>query len=165
MKKIALATIFLVSALFSADSFTFEKVNNPKEILSKISTKKPSRSKLSVRSYTPLPIDQFVFDSNLDELTSVSSGGQLLFYLAYNKNQGDPTNFLIKNISENYRCDYDGTNQANCNFDLYHTRVEYALNSIGGWFYFTQYPSSDDEFVLIDRKKHTKRKSRAFDDR
>lgn len=151
MKKFALATIFLVSALFPADNFTFEKVNNPKEILSKISTKKPSRSKRSVRSYTPLPIDQFVFDSNLDELTSVSSGGQLLFYLAYNKNQGDPTNFLIKNISENYRCDYDGTNQANCNFDLYHTRVEYALNSIGGWFYFAQYPSSDDNFVLISR--------------
>lgn len=81
MKKFALATIFLVSALFSADNFTFEKVNNPKEILSKISTKKPSRSKRSVRSYTPLPIDQFVFNSNLDELTSVSSGGQLLFYL------------------------------------------------------------------------------------
>jgi len=154
MPKLILITIFLVSALFSADNFTFEKVNNPKEILSQISTKKQSlKSKQipQVRAYIPLPIDQFVFDPNLDELTSVSSGGQLLFYLAYNKNQGDPTNFLIKNISENYRCDYNGTNVANCNFDLYHTRVEYALNSIGGWFYFSGYPSSDDDFVLISR--------------
>ena len=151
MRKFVLGVIFLVSAIFSADNFTFEKVNNPKEILSKISAKKPSRSKLSVRSYTPLPISQFVFDENLDELTSVSSGGQFLSYLAYNKVQGDPTNFPIKNISQNYRCDYDGSHQANCDFDLYHTRVEYAFNSIGGWFYFTQYPSNDDEFVLINR--------------
>ena len=154
MPKLILITIFLVSALFSADNFTFEKVNNPKEIISEIISKKQSlKSKQipQVRAYTPLPIDQFVFDPNLDELTSVSSGGQFLFYLAYNKKQGDPTNFLIKNISENYRCDYNGTNEANCNFDLYHTRVEYALNSIGGWFYFSGYPSSDDDFVLISR--------------
>ncbi|MEE3704690.1 hypothetical protein V2I29_03730 [Campylobacter sp. CX2-8023-23] len=156
MKKIALATIFLVSALFSADSFTFEKVNNPKEILSKISTKKPSRSKLSVRSYTPLPIDQFVFDSNLDELTSVSSGGQLLFYLAYNKVQNDPTmprSELLTNLSEseNYACDYIAQQASICNYEDYYSQVQYALNSIGGWFYFTQYPSSDDEFVLINR--------------
>lgn len=92
MPKLILITIFLVSALFSADNFTFEKVNNPKEILSQISTKKQSlKSKQipQVRAYTPLPIDQFVFDPNLDELTSVSSGGQLLFYLAYNKKQND----------------------------------------------------------------------------
>lgn len=154
MQKFVLGVIFLVSAIFSADNFTFEKVNNPKEVVSKSLTQKQSlKSKQSsqVRSYTPLPISQFVFDENLDELTSVSSGGQFLFYLAYNKVQGDPTNFLIKNISQNYRCDYDGSHQANCDFDLYHTRVEYAFNSIGGWFYFTQYPSSDDEFVLINR--------------
>lgn len=38
MQKFVLGVIFLVSALFSADNFTFEKVNNPKDILSKIST-------------------------------------------------------------------------------------------------------------------------------
>ncbi|CUU67716.1 Uncharacterised protein [Campylobacter hyointestinalis] len=152
MKKFALATIFLVSTLFSADNFTFEKVNNPKEVVSKAQKQSlKSKQNAQVRSYTPLPIDQFVFDENLDELTSVSSGGQHLFYLAYNKVQGDPTNFLIKNISQNYRCDYDGSHQANCDFDLYHTRVEYAFNSIGGWFYFTQYPTSNDNFVLISR--------------
>lgn len=154
MKKFALATIFLVSALFSADNFIFEKVNNPKEILSKISTKRPSGSKQSVRSYTPLPIDQFVFDSNLDELTSVSSGGQLLFYLAYNKVQNDPTKTFNVNIPEvdtstGYRCDYDGSHQAICSFKEFYHRVEYANNSVGGWFYFSGYPSSDDEFVLI----------------
>ncbi|MDD5786634.1 hypothetical protein, partial [Campylobacter lanienae] len=156
MKKFALATIFLVSALFSADNFIFEKVNNPKEILSKISTKKLSRSKQSVRSYTPLPIDQFVFDSNLDELTSVSSGGQLLFYLAYNKKQNDPTmprSELLTNLSENenYACDYTAQQASICSYEDYYSQVQYALNSIGGWFYFTQYPSSDDEFVLISR--------------
>lgn len=161
MKKFALATIFLVSALFPADNFTFEKVNNPKEILSKISTKKPSRSKRSVRSYTPLPIDQFVFDSNLDELTSVSSGGQHLFYLAYNKKQNDPTiprSELLVNLSENenYACDYTAQQASICSYEDYYSQVQYALNSIGGWFYFTQYPTSNDNFVLIDRK-NTKR--------
>lgn len=157
MPKLILITIFLVSALFSADNFIFEKVNNPKEILSKISTKRPSGSKQSVRSYTPLPIDQFVFDSNLDELTSVSSGGQLLFYLAYNKKQNDPTmprSELLTNLSENenYACDYTAQQASICSYEDYYSQVQYALNSIGGWFYFTQYPSSDDEFVLIDRK-------------
>lgn len=160
MKKFALATIFLVSALFSADNFIFEKVNNPKEILSQISTKKQSlKSKQipQVRAYTPLPIDQFVFDPNLDELTSVSSGGQLLFYLAYNKKQNDPTmprSELLTNLSENenYACDYTAQQASICSYEDYYSQVQYALNSIGGWFYFTQYPSSDDEFVLIDRK-------------
>lgn len=161
MQKFVLGVIFLVSAIFSADNFTFEKVNNPKEILSKISTKKPSRSKRSVRSYTPLPIDQFVFDPNLDELTSVSSGGQLLFYLAYNKVQNDPTiprSELLVNLSENenYACDYTAQQASICSYEDYYSQVQYALNSIGGWFYFTQYPTSNDNFVLIDRK-NTKR--------
>lgn len=160
MPKLILITIFLVSALFSADNFTFEKVNNPKEILSQISTKKQSlKSKQipQVRAYTPLPIDQFVFDPNLDELTSASSGGQLLFYLAYNKKQNDPTmprSELLTNLSENenYACDYTAQQASICSYEDYYSQVQYALNSIGGWFYFTQYPSSDDEFVLIDRK-------------
>lgn len=156
MRKFVLGVIFLVSAIFSADNFTFEKVNNPKEILSKISTKKPSRSKLSVRSYTPLPISQFVFDENLDELTSVSSGGQFLSYLAYNKVQGDPTiprSELLVNLSENenYACDYTAQQASICSYEDYYSQVQYALNSIGGWFYFTQYPTSNDNFVLISR--------------
>ncbi|PPB66905.1 hypothetical protein [Campylobacter hyointestinalis] len=156
MRKFVLGVIFLVSAIFSADNFTFEKVNNPKEILSKISTKKPSRSKRSVRSYTPLPIDQFVFDPNLDELTSVSSGGQLLFYLAYNKVQNDPTiprSELLVNLSENenYACDYTAQQASICSYEDYYSQVQYALNSIGGWFYFTQYPTSNDNFVLFNR--------------
>ena len=146
MPKLILITIFLVSALFSADNFTFEKVNNPKEILSQISTKKQSlKSKQipQVRAYTPLPIDQFVFDPNLDELTSVSSGGQLLFYLAYNKKQNDPTmprSELLTNLSENenYACDYTAQQASICSYEDYYSQVQYALNSIGGWFYFTQ---------------------------
>ncbi|WP_289243073.1 hypothetical protein [uncultured Campylobacter sp.] len=159
MPKLILITIFLVSMLFSSDSFTFKKVDNPKEIISEIISKKQSlKSKQipQVRAYTPLPIDQFVFDPNLDELTSVSSGGQLLFYLAYNKVQNDPTKTFNVNIPEvdtstGYRCDYDGSHQAICSFKEFYHRVEYANNSIGGWFYFTQYPSNDDEFVLINR--------------
>jgi len=159
MPKLILITIFLVSALFSADNFTFEKVNNPKEILSQISTKKQSlKSKQipQVRAYIPLPIDQFVFDPNLDELTSVSSGGQLLFYLAYNKKQNDPTmprSELLTNLSENenYACDYIAQQASICSYEDYYSQVQYALNSIGGWFYFSGYPSSDDDFVLISR--------------
>lgn len=157
MRKFVLGVIFLVSAIFSADNFTFEKVNNPKEVVSK-AQKQSLKSKQSsqVRSYTPLPIDQFVFDPNLDELTSVSSGGQLLFYLAYNKVQNDPTmprSELLTNLSENenYACDYTAQQASICSYEDYYSQVQYALNSIGGWFYFTQYPSSDDEFVLINR--------------
>ncbi|PPB71993.1 hypothetical protein [Campylobacter hyointestinalis] len=162
MQKFVLGVIFLVSAIFSADNFTFEKVNNPKEVVSK-AQKQSLKSKQSsqVRSYTPLPISQFVFDENLDELTSVSSGGQHLFYLAYNKVQNDPTKTFSVNIPEvdtstGYRCDYNGSHQAICSFKEFYHRVEYANNSIGGWFYFTQYPTSNDNFVLIDRK-NTKR--------
>ncbi|WP_051870889.1 hypothetical protein [Campylobacter iguaniorum] len=98
-----------------------------------------------------------MFDENLDELTSVSSGGQFLFYLAYNKVQNDPINprsDLFVNLSqgENYHCDYSGTQSAICNYEDYYSQVEYALNSIGGWFIFNQYPATDDEFVLMDRK-------------
>lgn len=162
MRKFVLGVIFLVSAIFSADNFTFEKVNNPKEVVSK-AQKQSLKSKQSsqVRSYTPLPIDQFVFDPNLDELTSVSSGGQLLFYLAYNKVQNDPTiprSELLVNLSENenYACDYTAQQASICSYEDYYSQVQYALNSIGGWFYFTQYPTSNDNFVLIDRK-NTKR--------
>lgn len=164
MQKFVLGVIFLVSAIFSADNFTFEKVNNPKEVVSKSLTQKQSlKSKQSsqVRSYTPLPISQFVFDENLDELTSVSSGGQFLFYLAYNKVQNDPTiprSELLVNLSENenYACDYTAQQASICSYEDYYSQVQYALNSIGGWFYFTQYPTSNDNFVLIDRK-NTKR--------
>lgn len=162
MQKFVLGVIFLVSAIFSADNFTFEKVNNPKEVVSK-AQKQSLKSKQSsqVRSYTPLPISQFVFDENLDELTSVSSGGQLLFYLAYNKVQNDPTiprSELLVNLSENenYACDYTAQQASICSYEDYYSQVQYALNSIGGWFYFTQYPTSNDNFVLIDRK-NTKR--------
>ncbi|CUU75640.1 hypothetical protein [Campylobacter hyointestinalis] len=162
MRKFVLGVIFLVSAIFSADNFTFEKVNNPKEVVSK-AQKQSLKSKQSsqVRSYTPLPISQFVFDENLDELTSVSSGGQFLFYLAYNKVQNDPTiprSELLVNLSENenYACDYTAQQASICSYEDYYSQVQYALNSIGGWFYFTQYPTSNDNFVLIDRK-NTKR--------
>lgn len=162
MRKFVLGVIFLVSAIFSADNFTFEKVNNPKEVVSK-AQKQSLKSKQSsqVRSYTPLPISQFVFDENLDELTSVSSGGQFLFYLAYNKVQNDPAiprSELLVNLSENenYACDYTAQQASICSYEDYYSQVQYALNSIGGWFYFTQYPSTDDNFVLIDRK-NTKR--------
>ncbi|TWO19434.1 hypothetical protein [Campylobacter hyointestinalis] len=162
MQKFVLGVIFLVSAIFSADNFTFEKVNNPKEVVSK-AQKQSLKSKQSsqVRSYTPLPISQFVFDENLDELTSVSSGGQLLFYLAYNKVQNDPTiprSELLVNLSENenYACDYTAQQASICSYEDYYSQVQYTLNSIGGWFYFTQYPTSNDNFVLIDRK-NTKR--------
>ncbi|PPB73189.1 hypothetical protein, partial [Campylobacter hyointestinalis] len=162
MQKFVLGVIFLVSAIFSADNFTFEKVNNPKEVVSK-AQKQSLKSKQSsqVRSYTPLPISQFVFDENLDELTSVSSGGQHLFYLAYNKVQNDPTiprSELLVNLSENenYACDYTAQQASICSYEDYYSQVQYALNSIGGWFYFTQYPTSNDNFVLIDRK-NTKR--------
>lgn len=162
MQKFVLGVIFLVSAIFSADNFTFEKVNNPKEVVSK-AQKQSLKSKQSsqVRSYTPLPISQFVFDENLDELTSVSSGGQFLFYLAYNKVQNDPTiprSELLVNLSENenYACDYTAQQASICSYEDYYSQVQYALNSIGGWFYFTQYPTSNDNFVLIDRK-NTKR--------
>ncbi|TWO30435.1 hypothetical protein [Campylobacter hyointestinalis] len=157
MQKFVLGVIFLVSAIFSADNFTFEKVNNPKEVVSKSLTQKQSlKSKRSVRSYTPLPISQFVFDENLDELTSVSSGGQFLSYLAYNKVQGDPTiprSELLVNLSENenYACDYTAQQASICSYEDYYSQVQYALNSIGGWFYFTQYPTSNDNFVLISR--------------
>ena len=148
MPKLILITIFLVSALFSADNFIFEKVNNPKEILSKISTKRPSGSKQSVRSYTPFPIDQFVFDPNLDELTSVSSGGQLLFYLAYNKKQNDPTmprSELLTNLSENenYACDYTAQQASICSYEDYYSQVQYALNSIARWILCEIKPTTD----------------------
>lgn len=153
MKKIVLAIMLLAHTLFSADNFTFEKVNNAQEISSKkLKKKQLTRSKQSrqARSYQIYSINQFSFNENLDELTSVSNNGEHLFYLAYNKKQADPTNFLSKNISQNYRCDYVGK-RANCNFVEYHTKVEYALNSIGGWFYFNAYPSNDNDFVLINR--------------
>ena len=159
MKKIVLAIMLLAHTLFSADNFTFEKVNNAQEISNKKLKKSNSlKSKKSpqVRAYTPLPINQFVFDENLDELISVSSGGQHLFYLAYNKIQNDPTktfdiNDLELNASTGYRCDYNGTNQVICSCKEFYHRVEYALNSIGGWFYFNTYPSNDNDFVLINR--------------
>ncbi|WP_173647277.1 hypothetical protein, partial [Campylobacter fetus] len=59
--------------------------------------------------------------------------------------------FLSKNILQNYGCDYIAQQVADCNFDLYHTRVAYAFNSIAGWFYFTQYPTTNDNLVLISR--------------
>ncbi|PPB63497.1 hypothetical protein CDQ72_00705 [Campylobacter hyointestinalis subsp. hyointestinalis] len=162
MRKFVLGVIFLVSAIFSADNFTFEKVNNPKEVVSK-AQKQSLKSKQSsqVRSYTPLPISQFVFDENLDELTSVSSGGQFLFYLAYNKVQNDPTiprSELLVNLSENenYACDYTAQQASICSYEDYYSQVQYALNSIGGWFYFSQNPTSNDNFFFIDRK-NTKR--------
>lgn len=154
MKKIVLAIMLLAHTLFSADNFTFEKVNNAQEVSSKkLKKKQLTRSMQSrqARSYQIYSINQFSFNENLDELTSVSNNGEHLFYLAYNKKQADPTNFLSKNLLQNYRCDYNGSQIANCDFVVYHTRVEYALNSIGGWFYFTQYPTSNDNFVLISR--------------
>ena len=154
MKKIVLAIMLLAYALFSADNFTFEKVNNAQEVSSKkLKKKQLTRSMQSrqARSYQIYSINQFSFNENLDELTSVSNNGEHLFYLAYNKKQADPTNFLSKNLLQNYRCDYNGSQIANCDFVVYHTRVEYALNSIGGWFYFNAYPSNDNDFVLINR--------------
>lgn len=154
MKKIVLAIMLLAHTLFSADNFTFEKVNNAQEVSSKkLKKKQLTRSMQSrqARSYQIYSINQFSFNENLDELTSVSNNGEHLFYLAYNKKQADPTNFLSKNLLQNYRCDYNGSQIANCDFVVYHTRVEYALNSIGGWFYFNAYPSNDNDFVLINR--------------
>ncbi|OCR98858.1 hypothetical protein CFT85387_08720, partial [Campylobacter fetus subsp. testudinum] len=93
MNKFVLGVIFLVSTLFSADNFTFKKVNNPKEVMSKSLTQKQSlkaKQDPKVRAYTPLPISEFVFDENIDELIGVYNGEQLLFYLAYNKVQNDP---------------------------------------------------------------------------
>lgn len=159
MKKIVLAIMLLAHTLFSADNFTFEKVNNMQEISNKKLKKSNSlKSKKSpqVRAYTPLPIDQFVFDENLDELISVSSGGQHLFYLAYNKIQNDPTKprgELLVNLTENenYACDYIAQQAPICNYEDYYSQVGYAMNSIGGWFYFNAYPSNDSDFVLINR--------------
>ena len=159
MKKIVLAITLLAHTLFSADNFTFEKVNNMQEISNKKLKKSNSlKSKKSpqVRAYTPLPIDQFVFDENLDELISVSSGGQHLFYLAYNKIQNDPTKprgELLVNLTENenYACDYIAQQAPICNYEDYYSQVGYAMNSIGGWFYFNAYPSNDSDFVLINR--------------
>ena len=159
MKKIVLAITLLAHTLFSADNFTFEKVNNAQEISNKKLKKSNSlKSKKSpqVRAYTPLPIDQFVFDENLDELISVSSGGQHLFYLAYNKIQNDPTKprgELLVNLTENenYACDYIAQQAPICNYEDYYSQVGYAMNSIGGWFYFNAYPSNDSDFVLINR--------------
>ena len=159
MKKIVLAITLLAHTLFSADNFTFEKVNNMQEISSKKLKKSNSlKSKKSpqVRAYTPLPINQFVFDENLDELISVSSGGQHLFYLAYNKIQNDPTKprgELLVNLTENenYACDYIAQQAPICNYEDYYSQVGYAMNSIGGWFYFNAYPSNDSDFVLINR--------------
>ena len=159
MKKIVLAITLLAHTLFSADNFTFEKVNNAQEISNKKLKKSNSlKSKKSpqVRAYTPLPINQFVFDENLDELISVSSGGQHLFYLAYNKIQNDPTKprgELLVNLTENenYACDYIAQQAPICNYEDYYSQVGYAMNSIGGWFYFNAYPSNDSDFVLINR--------------
>lgn len=159
MKKIVLAIMLLAHTLFSADNFTFEKVNNMQEISNKKLKKSNSlKSKKSpqVRAYTPLPINQFVFDENLDELISVSSGGQHLFYLAYNKIQNDPTKprgELLVNLTENenYACDYIAQQAPICNYEDYYSQVGYAMNSIGGWFYFNTYPSNDNDFVLINR--------------
>ncbi len=159
MKKIVLAIMLLAHTLFSADNFTFEKVNNMQEISNKKLKKSNSlKSKKSpqVRAYTPLPINQFVFDENLDELISVSSGGQHLFYLAYNKIQNDPTKprgELLVNLTENenYACDYIAQQAPICNYEDYYSQVGYAMNSIGGWFYFNAYPSNDSDFVLINR--------------
>lgn len=159
MKKIVLAIMLLAHTLFSVDDFTFEKVNNAQEVSSKKLKKSNSlKSKKSpqVRAYTPLPIDQFVFDENLDELISVSSGGQHLFYLAYNKIQNDPTKprgELLVNLTENenYACDYIAQQAPICNYEDYYSQVGYAMNSIGGWFYFNAYPSNDNDFVLINR--------------
>lgn len=159
MKKIVLAIMLLAHTLFSADNFTFEKVNNAQEISNKKLKKSNSlKSKKSpqVRAYTPLPINQFVFDENLDELISVSSGGQHLFYLAYNKIQNDPTKprgELLVNLTENenYACDYIAQQAPICNYEDYYSQVGYAMNSIGGWFYFNAYPSNDSDFVLINR--------------
>ena len=159
MKKIVLAITLLAHTLFSADNFTFEKVNNMQEISNKKLKKSNSlKSKKSpqVRAYTPLPINQFVFDENLDELISVSSGGQHLFYLAYNKIQNDPTKprgELLVNLTENenYACDYIAQQAPICNYEDYYSQVGYAMNSIGGWFYFNAYPSNDSDFVLINR--------------
>ncbi len=111
MNKFILGVIFLVSALFSADSFTFKKANNTKEVMSNLQ-KSHSKQGLKakqyskVRAYKVFYVSDFVFDSNTDELTGIYNGGQLLFYLAYNKVQGDPTIFLSKNILQNYGCDY-----------------------------------------------------------
>ena len=159
MKKIVLVALLLAHTLFSADNFTFEKVNNMQEISNKKLKKSNSlKSKKSpqVRAYTPLPINQFVFDENLDELISVSSGGQHLFYLAYNKIQNDPTKprgELLVNLTENenYACDYIAQQAPICNYEDYYSQVGYAMNSIGGWFYFNAYPSNDSDFVLINR--------------
>ncbi|OCR95398.1 hypothetical protein CFT85387_08595, partial [Campylobacter fetus subsp. testudinum] len=51
-----------------------------------------------------------------------------------------------------YRCNYNGTGGAPCSFKEYNHRVAYAFNSVGGWFYFTQHPTTDNSFILINRK-------------
>ncbi|WP_065843385.1 hypothetical protein [Campylobacter fetus] len=158
MNKFVLGVIFLVSTLFSADNFTFKKVNNPKEVMSKSLTQKQSlKAKQEVRAYKVFYVSDFVFDSSTDELTGVYNGEQLLFYLAYNKVQNDPTKgFAINkpylNTTTGYRCNYNGTGGAPCSFKEYNHRVAYAFNSVGGWFYFTQYPTTDNSFILINRK-------------
>ncbi|OCR95948.1 hypothetical protein CFT12S02855_08695, partial [Campylobacter fetus subsp. testudinum] len=64
-----------------------------------------------------------------------------------------PRSELLVNLSENenYACDYTAQQASICSYEDYYSQVQYALNSIGGWFYFTQYPTSNDNFVLISR--------------
>ncbi|MDE7316434.1 MAG: hypothetical protein K2N12_01705, partial [Helicobacter sp.] len=101
-----------------------------------------------------LDVDTFTFDPNTDDLYQFTVGNQQMF-LATKLNQ---TMFVpvqtVRITKEKYGqtlCAFMGLYRTDGSYD---SRV--GINSAGGWFYLTQYPTTN--IVVFDRSSWTKRK-------
>ena len=127
----------------------------PKSEIAKLQeTFKTLKKKQDTKTRDILDVDTFTFDPNTDDLYQFTVGNQQMF-LTTKLNQ---TMFVpvqtVRITKEKY-------GQTLCAFmGLYRTDGSYdsqvGINSAGGWFYFTKYPTTN--IVVFDRSSWTKRK-------
>ncbi|MDE7317589.1 MAG: hypothetical protein K2N12_07670 [Helicobacter sp.] len=121
----------------------------PKSEIAKLQeTLKSLKKKQDTKIRAILDVDTFTFDPNTDDLYQITSGSQQMF-LVTKLNQ---TTFATSSNEVGITKEKYG--QTLCAFmGLYRTDGSYdsrvGINSAGGWFYLTSYPTTD--VVIFDR--------------
>ena len=152
-KRFIVALLLCVGLVFGATTPQPSELKKvPKSEIAKLQeTFKTLKKKQDTKTRDILDVDTFTFDPNTDDLYQFTYANQVMFLVTKMGQtkfvkSGDEVSVTKEKYGQTL-CAFMGIYDAYSSFD---SRV--GINSAGGWFYLTSYPTTD--LVIFDRSSH-----------